>query len=324
MNVMATQFQIRQQAIFDAEYASATASSDRSGFHAAIRPLHREMIFRFADRWVPRGARVLDVGCGDGEILRLFGPDRIREGVGIDLSPEAVRRAGEGRYGLARHLRFEEARFEDLGLSAGPFDAILFLDVFEHFPDADGALERARGLLAPGGRLLILTPNVRRLTNRIRRAAAFLRGDPGPLPLIPSHFREYALAEIREMLAARGFDVRSVETGGLFDFKYYPAPLRSSPLAARLNWEAGRPMRELASNLLIVAERQSTAPRSSGPAAGRSGRRGVLSFSTSRSNAGDMERTSGLEVSASPFAPSGASGDESKAAVAASDSEVCI
>ncbi len=257
MNTVACEFQIRQKAIFNSEFAPGSASGARAGWHGAIRPLHRELIFRFADRWVPRGARMLDVGCGDGEILRLFGPDRIRAGVGIDLSPEAVRRAGEARYGLARHLRFEEARFEDFDAGSGTFDVVLFLDVFEHFPDADGALARARGLLAPGGRLLILTPNVRRLTNRIRRLAARLRGETGPLPLIPSHFREYELAEIRAMLAARGFAVRDVETGGLFDFKYYPAPLRSSPLAARLNWELGRPMRELASNFMVVAQ---TAP----------------------------------------------------------------
>jgi len=39
-------------------------------------------------RWIPRGSRVLDLGCGDGEFLRLLGVERDVEGTGLELDPD--------------------------------------------------------------------------------------------------------------------------------------------------------------------------------------------------------------------------------------------
>jgi 2-polyprenyl-3-methyl-5-hydroxy-6-metoxy-1,4-benzoquinol methylase len=102
--------------------------------------------------------RILDVGCGFGLFAAYFGQmHRRRRIVGVD--PDAR------RIGLARHVA------ERLGLSdhsflagdvrdapiEGPFDAAYVLDVMHHLPRADqrGVLERLRGLLAPGGMLLV-------------------------------------------------------------------------------------------------------------------------------------------------------------------------
>jgi SAM-dependent methyltransferase len=104
---------------------------------------------------ISRGARVLDVGCADGHLLRALGP-HAHDSVGIDaeapLASDSTR-AG-GRYRLIR------GRFpDDLG-AVGQFDVITMLAVFEHFPDADHArvVEACRRLLRPGGRVVLTVP----------------------------------------------------------------------------------------------------------------------------------------------------------------------
>jgi 2-polyprenyl-3-methyl-5-hydroxy-6-metoxy-1,4-benzoquinol methylase len=97
---------------------------------------------------IPSGARLLDVGCADGTLLRAAA-GRIREGVGID--PDAP--AGDAR--LQRGFFPDDLRVE------GQFDAIAMLAVFEHFAEADRprVVEACRRLLRPGGRVVMTVPS---------------------------------------------------------------------------------------------------------------------------------------------------------------------
>jgi SAM-dependent methyltransferase len=98
-------------------------------------------------------ARVLDVGCGEGWLCRALAARGI-EAVGVDVSlplVEAARAAGGGR--------FEAVDYEDLPALAGAlgrFDAVAcnfaLLD-----EDLAPLLQALRGLLAPGGKLVIQT-----------------------------------------------------------------------------------------------------------------------------------------------------------------------
>lgn len=98
-------------------------------------------------------ARVLDVGCGEGWLCRTLSARGI-EAVGIDVSRplvDAARAAGGGR--------FEAMAYEDLAEAApslGRFDAVAcnfaLLD-----EDLAPLLQAVRGLLAPGGRLVVQT-----------------------------------------------------------------------------------------------------------------------------------------------------------------------
>lgn len=102
-----------------------------------------------ARRWVRPGARVLDIGCHQGEFLRSFG-DRIASGVGLD--PLAVP-SDDGRLTLKAEL-FQPP----LGYPDGSFDAVVMLATLEHIRDKAPLGQECSRLLSPGGRLIITVP----------------------------------------------------------------------------------------------------------------------------------------------------------------------
>lgn len=121
-------------------------------------------------RWVlanlpPRAERVLDVGCGRGGLVAAL-RTRVAMVEGIDTDPAmaalaASRHAGDPGVRI-RHADFlAHDRGHDGGAPcpehvAGPFDAVTMIASLHHM-DLEPALERARELLRPGGRLLAVT-----------------------------------------------------------------------------------------------------------------------------------------------------------------------
>ena len=105
---------------------------------------------------IPEGSRLLDVGCADGHLLRAV-KGRIRDGVGID--PDATPTSG-ARGTSGGEFRIVRGNFPDGLADPGPFDVITMLAVFEHFTEADRprVVEACRGLLRPGGRVVITVP----------------------------------------------------------------------------------------------------------------------------------------------------------------------
>jgi SAM-dependent methyltransferase len=108
---------------------------------------------------IPKGGRLLDVGCADGSLIRAAG-SRVREAVGID--PDAPARPGLIRGSFPQDLQ-----------DRGPYDVIALLAVFEHVPDAERAsfVAACRDLLRAGGRVVMTVPAplVDRIIDTLRR-----------------------------------------------------------------------------------------------------------------------------------------------------------
>jgi SAM-dependent methyltransferase len=98
------------------------------------------------------GSRVLEVGCGLGDLLSSLVHDKsAAEGVGIDISPRMIERARHRHPEL--DLRVVDADRDSL--PEGPFDAIILSDAIGLLDDIQVVLERLKPLLAPRGRLIV-------------------------------------------------------------------------------------------------------------------------------------------------------------------------
>jgi 2-polyprenyl-3-methyl-5-hydroxy-6-metoxy-1,4-benzoquinol methylase len=92
--------------------------------------------------------RVLDVGCGSGQILLLLRDAGFTHLLGIDpFIPKSLTHAGG-----VRVLKAELSEVK------GKFDLITFHHVLEHLEDPVSMLRQARQLLAPGGQILVRIP----------------------------------------------------------------------------------------------------------------------------------------------------------------------
>jgi SAM-dependent methyltransferase len=105
---------------------------------------------RMARPWVPAGARVLDIGCHQGEFLRSLG-DRVGPSVGFD---PLTTPAQTERYSLIANVFSEPAPFED-----GSFDAVVMLATLEHIRDKESLAGACFRLLRPGGRVIVTVPS---------------------------------------------------------------------------------------------------------------------------------------------------------------------
>jgi SAM-dependent methyltransferase len=128
-------------------------------FSAADRRA-KDMLWRvlcedFFQRWVAFDARVVDLGAGMCEFINHI---RAREKWAIDMDPGLARHAAPGV-----HVRCGAAH--DLGwLADASVDVVFASNVFEHFLTKDDVLTTLREVhrvLRPGGRFLVLGPNIR-------------------------------------------------------------------------------------------------------------------------------------------------------------------
>src|SRR5690606_28518523 len=101
------------------------------------------------------GRRLLDFGCGAGLFLALA-EQRGFDAYGVDLSPDSVEQA---RQRLTRAKVFHGSPLTVAEIAAGGFDVITMWSVLAHLPRPVEDLSMLRGLLAPGGKLVILTVN---------------------------------------------------------------------------------------------------------------------------------------------------------------------
>jgi 2-polyprenyl-3-methyl-5-hydroxy-6-metoxy-1,4-benzoquinol methylase len=103
-----------------------------------------------------RGARILDVGIGDGfsSVLMALAGAQV---TGIEVSTAALARSEElaQRYGVK--LNLQEMPGEELRFEGSSFDGILCISAYHHMDQERAATEFAR-VLRPGGRLAMIEP----------------------------------------------------------------------------------------------------------------------------------------------------------------------
>jgi SAM-dependent methyltransferase len=199
--------------------------SDSSARESVIQRLeraYREFVAADHVRFLERCAKgagpgervLLDIGCGGGLFLHLAS----RRGFvpyGMDLFPQAVRVA-RGQYGL-------DVRQGMVGSDIWGglrFDFLTMFHVLEHVTEPRAALEYARGLLKPGGSLIVQVPNVDSL-----QARCF-----GPRWYgldVPRHVINFTPVALQRLLSESGF---AIVDRAKFSLRDNPASIASSLL----------------------------------------------------------------------------------------------
>lgn len=188
--------------IYPPSYHSLDFTPQNYSFVHKIRSrLEASRLLRYC-RGAPPGARILDVGCGDGFHLRLlkeFG-DASWQLEGVDIDARAVARASSS--GLNVHV----GTIEDLNLPADSYDVLYTLQTIEHVADPSNLMAVAFRLLRPGGRLVIVTDNTASLDFWL-----FRRRYWGGYHF-PRHWNLFNAASITRLGERVGFRTESVQT----------------------------------------------------------------------------------------------------------------
>lgn len=137
----------------------------------------RSQFARLLDQSIPSDARIVDVGCGTGQMsLYLARADRIV--IAADLTRASLRLGAEAarRIGLDR-VQFVETDLLRPGLRAGSFDVVYSCGVLHHTPDPRAAFARIAQLARPGGMIVLgVYSAFARVPLRLRRVVARLSG----------------------------------------------------------------------------------------------------------------------------------------------------
>ncbi len=110
------------------------------------------------------GARLLDVGCATGEFAGLA----VRRGCevfGVDLNPLAIDQARQS----VPNATFHCGTLADSPFDGVTFDGITMIDFIEHVRDPYTEMLHARDRLAPGGKIMISTPQAKSVAHRLLR-----------------------------------------------------------------------------------------------------------------------------------------------------------
>jgi len=183
--------------IYPGNYYAYDFTENPSLGHRVKTLLDRRAVRSYLKHARGGSGNVLDVGCGDGRLLTLFGECGIPAGKlhGMELDQRAVDRA------RARGLQVVRGRFEDVSYGDGFFSLAVLQQVIEHVPDPRGFVRRLHRVLAPGGAAVIETPNVASWDH-----AVFRRSYWGGYH-IPRHFFLFDRRSLARLLEQEGFDV---------------------------------------------------------------------------------------------------------------------
>lgn len=145
--------------------------------------------------WI--GRRVLEVGAGTGLLTKfLANRDRL---LTTDLDGDYVEllQRTHGHRPNVEVRQIDLATLSQQGIEVGTFDTVVCANVLEHIEDDGQALQDMRGLLAPGGRVVLVVPAIKALFGSIDEAV--------------HHYRRYTPEDLRDKFAGAGFELEHVK-----------------------------------------------------------------------------------------------------------------
>ncbi len=189
----------------------------------------REILVQIINTFVPKGAAVLDVGCGTGFILEKLQHDY--EAHGLDHSEVAVRYCHERGLTFVKHGLLGEETF-----NGKKFQLVSFLDVIEHIEDDFTVVSIAKSYLSDNGYLMITVP-----------AFQFLWSAHDE---IHHHKRRYTKESLKNLLEKAGYTVRYITYFNTLLFPMITLIRAVGKLTGRHNASDAKPTNKVLNNAL--------------------------------------------------------------------------
>lgn len=169
---------------------------------------------RTALEGLPRGARVLDAGCGNGRVTQVLAGELGFAVTALDPVPDmlvATRRRSPGVSTVLARLG------EPIPLPSAAFDAVVAMRVLKWVPAWESAIEEVARVLAPGGRCVL------EITNRRSIARFGYRGAPIAL---------CSVREVRDVARGHGVDLTDAYPGTHLPHPFWNAAKTNATLRA--------------------------------------------------------------------------------------------
>jgi 2-polyprenyl-3-methyl-5-hydroxy-6-metoxy-1,4-benzoquinol methylase len=161
----------------------------------------RRQVRRLARRYCPGARVILDVGCGQGELLRELAPHFPESRImGADISEHSIQDSRKLNPGFELFTidltapDFEEKHKDVLGTC----ELVVCSEVLEHIPNAAFAASRLRLLATPGGTVIVTVPG----------------GRMSRFDVAIGHQKHYEAASLRALLTGVGLNVLAVRAWG--------------------------------------------------------------------------------------------------------------
>jgi len=167
-----------------------------------------------ARRYGRSGSRLLEIGSGLGHLVgQLDGRFRT---VAVDINHWALVRSRP----VAPQTPLNVASAETLPFDDGAFGVVIIKHVVEHLPHPERAIAELGRVLAPGGVLILATPNLDSLLKPWKGERWIGYQDPTHIALKPP-------SEWLDLIRAAGLRVRRVFADGFWDVPYIPVVPKS-------------------------------------------------------------------------------------------------
>jgi methionine biosynthesis protein MetW len=151
--------------------------------------------------FIPRGSRVLEIGCGGGRLSNFIQETRDADIIGIE--PNEERAAASLAKGVKTICGIYTERVVD---EFGKFDAIILADVLEHLVDPGAFLPQLRNALRPNGIIIASIPNVAHWTVRLSLLLGRFNYEESGI-MDATHLRWFTRASAWRLFVSAGYQI---------------------------------------------------------------------------------------------------------------------
>lgn len=148
---------------------AATAAKEQGRVDPRLYFLMRRLREFAQMRFPAERIRLLDVGCADGSFMEIVSgnlKDTVARVDGADVPSRWLRQSAARGYGNLYLQDFQQGRGE---VPEGQYQAVTMWEVIEHIENAYALLRNIRTVMAPGGGVLLSSPNLLSVSRFVKR-----------------------------------------------------------------------------------------------------------------------------------------------------------